>query len=1003
MVNEPQETSESNETPMKRRSYLAWVGVAGMGVGIGGLSTGKLHSNQSAADSSPSIQATESGKGDYKFEILVGVKQDIDNVEEAIGNHLPNKAEIVHQNSDLSYVTVRVPDQMSDKGRDNLILALRQKEGIRYAEQNSKLRLSYNPSDPEFPDQTAAKMVNADDAWDVTTGSSDVTIAFLDQGIMYDHPDLQGNMDNSVSNYGKDFVNDDSDPYPEDSSDEFHGTHVAGIAAAEINNNEGIAGISQSSILSGRVANENHEAIASDVADGVAWATNNGADVINISLGGDPNTALKDAVEYAYRNGVLLVAAAGNGSGGAVDYPAAYDECVAVSALAPNGNLAGFSSVGSEVELAAPGMAVVSTTSTDGYGMYSGTSMAAPVVSGVAALALSRWALTNDELRKHLKQTAVDVGLATQEQGYGRVDAYKAVSTSPDTTIVDDFEDENLSEYDFTTGGSGASVVSSPTYSGSYGLELSGTTTKILSTSGLSIYPSAGDVFSYWVRLENGTENTNFTYGVQDDNNRYYLKLNGSDDSLRLFKKENGSSTSLTGDDGVGVSAATWYEIEVNWRTDGEHIITLYDGAGNQHKQISVSDETWTEGGIGYDSYLSSGESVYFDYVTIKSTSSLDGNTIIEDFEDGDFEEYVFMEGSSNAAVVNTPTHEGSYALELADSIVGMNSTTGLSAYPSAGDTFSYWMRLENGTENGNFTYGVQDDNNRYYVKLNGSEDSIRLFLYENGSGTALTGEAGIGLSADTWYEIEIDWRTNGDHIITLTDDSGSVLSQLVSSETTWTDGGIGFDSYLSSGEAIYFDNVTMASKGNTDSDISLIDGFEDGDLSEYANTDSSNWEVQDSFAYDGAYAAANSSNFDAIYNNSYTYSRGEELELRAYLETQNGVSTGIETWFCTNGDASEKYVHYVSAEDNKHSLTYRNSINQKVIDSTTVEIPADEWLRLKVISDDTTVTARLYDSSGNLLSSLSGTDTNLSSGGYGFKDEWRKEGPTVYVDMIRG
>ncbi|MEF8756723.1 MAG: S8 family serine peptidase, partial [Halobacteriales archaeon] len=129
----------------------------------------------------------------------------------------------------------------------------------------------------------------------------------------------------------------------------------------------------------------------SDIADAVEWATEQGTDAINMSLGGSSGSStLKNAVEYAYNNGVYVVAAAGNDGlcSDCVGYPAAYDECVAVSALDENEDLATFSSTGTEVEIAAPGADVLSTTTADrgGYEQLSGTSMATPVVAGVAGL-----------------------------------------------------------------------------------------------------------------------------------------------------------------------------------------------------------------------------------------------------------------------------------------------------------------------------------------------------------------------------------------------------------------------------------------------------------------------------------------------------------------------------------------------------------------------------------------------------------------------------------------
>jgi len=138
-------------------------------------------------------------------------------------------------------------------------------------------------------------------------------------------------------------------------------------------------------------------------------------------------------VSYAYDNGAFLAAAAGNDGEENVSYPAAYSECVAVSALDSDGDLASYSNYGTEIELCAPGSSVYSTT-TDARGSYEnlwGTSMATPVVSGVAALALDNWDVTNGEVRQHLKETAVDVGLSSTKEGWGRVDAANAVSAKP--------------------------------------------------------------------------------------------------------------------------------------------------------------------------------------------------------------------------------------------------------------------------------------------------------------------------------------------------------------------------------------------------------------------------------------------------------------------------------------------------------------------------------------------------------------------------------------------
>ena len=368
-------------------------------------------------------------------EVLVGVVQGKGTPKEIVNEHIPKRANIIHENKTLRYAAVKFPPNNETAQKQFMETVVADKRVV-YAEQNGTMYALYTPNDPKWGDQYAPQMVNADDAWNITLGSANITVAIVDQGIQYDHADLDGNMSTDESNHGQDFVDDDEDPYPDDLSSEYHGTTVGGIAAAETDNGEGIAGVSESSLLSARVLNENGYGTFSDVADGIQWATDKGADVINLSLGASSGSStLKNAVEYAYSNGVYLAAAAGNDGpcSNCVGYPAAYKECVAVSALDPDGSLASYSSTGPEVELCAPGTSVLSTTTSvrGDYENLSGTSIATSVVSGCAGLTLAQWDLTNTELRDHLNNTAVDMGLSDNEQGNGRVDAYNAVTTDP--------------------------------------------------------------------------------------------------------------------------------------------------------------------------------------------------------------------------------------------------------------------------------------------------------------------------------------------------------------------------------------------------------------------------------------------------------------------------------------------------------------------------------------------------------------------------------------------
>jgi len=224
-------------------------------------------------------------------------------------------------------------------------------------------------------------------------------------------------------------VNDDDDP----ADDQGHGTHVAGIAAAAINNGQGIAGIAgQSLILPVKVLNENNQGTWADVAEGIIYAVDQGARVINLSLGSTADSStVHDAVLYAWSHNVVIVAAAGNDGTTTPYYPAAYAEVIGVSATTPDDVRAGFSSYGTHISVAAPGATIYSTTPGNSYSFKSGTSMAAPHVSGLAALLLAQdGSRTNAEVRQIIEQSADDLGAPgwDEEYGYGRVNAYKAVT-----------------------------------------------------------------------------------------------------------------------------------------------------------------------------------------------------------------------------------------------------------------------------------------------------------------------------------------------------------------------------------------------------------------------------------------------------------------------------------------------------------------------------------------------------------------------------------------------
>jgi serine protease len=341
-----------------------------------------------------------------------------------VQENLPANASTTHRNDTLGYMAVELPAEASDQAVAAVERALSNRPGVQYVEENATYEIQVAPNDPYYDSQYAPQQVNAPAAWETTTGSTDVTVAVIDTGAQYDHPDLQSLY---ASDPGYDFVDNDGNPYPNAGAS--HGTHVSGCASADTDNNRGVAGISDSRLVNARCLGGNGSGSLADIADGVQWAADQGADIINMSLGGGGyNQTMKNAVQYAANRDVLIVCAAGNDSRGSVSYPSAYSECVSVSALDSYENLASFSNYGDGVEVAAPGVNVYSTYPTDSYAELSGTSMASPVAAGVAALGLAaNPGLSASQLRQRLKDTAVDVGLPATQQGSGRVDAANIV------------------------------------------------------------------------------------------------------------------------------------------------------------------------------------------------------------------------------------------------------------------------------------------------------------------------------------------------------------------------------------------------------------------------------------------------------------------------------------------------------------------------------------------------------------------------------------------------
>ncbi len=323
---------------------------------------------------------------------------------------------------------------------------------VEWVEPNYTFTLDATPNDTYYTTQAPyLSRLEMPAAWDYTTGQPGVIIAVLDTGVALDHPDLatgiwtnpQEDAENSANG-----IDDDGNGFVDDvhgwnfalnnnvvADDYGHGTHVAGIAAARINNTIGIAGMAGgATIMPLKVFFPPPNVLGTyeDLIRAIVYATDNGARVINMSLGATSYSLGEEAaVDYAWEHGVVVVAAAGNTGRETYHYPAAHPNAIAVAATTVSDSRASFSTYGDFVDVAAPGSGVYSTLMGGGYGSMSGTSMATPHVAGLAALLFSlNPQLSNTQVRELIETNVDDLGAAGWDPyfGSGRINARKALA-----------------------------------------------------------------------------------------------------------------------------------------------------------------------------------------------------------------------------------------------------------------------------------------------------------------------------------------------------------------------------------------------------------------------------------------------------------------------------------------------------------------------------------------------------------------------------------------------
>jgi thermitase len=333
----------------------------------------------------------------------------------------------------LNVRIIRLPANASAKA----LAAISKHKDVEYAEPDFTASALNTANDPQFTSgaQWSLQKIEAPVAWNTTTGSSNVVVAVIDSGVTASHPDLAGKV-----LPGYDFINNDTDA----TDDNGHGTAVAGLIGAATNNGIGMAAVSWNSmILPVKALGADGNGSYSAISNAIIWAADRGARIINLSLGGtSASTTLQNAVNYAWNRNCVIIAAAGNSGNDVPQYPGACTNVVAVSATNSSDARASWSNFGTYVDIAAPGVNVLTLQGASSYSNWNGTSFSSPITAGVVALMASANAgLNNATLVNTLLANADDLGTVGYDVnfGHGRVNARRAVQAAlgaviPDTT-----------------------------------------------------------------------------------------------------------------------------------------------------------------------------------------------------------------------------------------------------------------------------------------------------------------------------------------------------------------------------------------------------------------------------------------------------------------------------------------------------------------------------------------------------------------------------------------
>lgn len=391
---------------------------------------------------------------------IISYKKAVPEIKNFKSNRLKSFKKSSSQNQLKNIYSVKISTDIDAK---NVANELMKDSMVEWAEPRMKYKKSVIPNDTYFQDQwyinsNSNKHINVINAWDITTGSEEIVIAVLDDGLKLDHEDIKGNIWNNKSEIPNNGIDDDDNGFEDDMNgwnfydnnnnvspyivpndidkSDLHGTHVAGIISAMGNNSKGVSGIAWKSKIMPLKVFYGDDCIGLEEA--IIYATRNGADIINMSLGSETfSNYLKSVIQNASDSGVICVSAAGNDNKNFIDYPARFSNCLAVAATDQNDKKCDFSNYGYDIDISAPGDYILSLSamSNNDYIYMAGTSMATPIISGTCALILSVNPSLNFEKIKNILQKSSDnidvLNLFYRNKlGSGRVNVNEAIRSA---------------------------------------------------------------------------------------------------------------------------------------------------------------------------------------------------------------------------------------------------------------------------------------------------------------------------------------------------------------------------------------------------------------------------------------------------------------------------------------------------------------------------------------------------------------------------------------------